>query len=73
MKFLERQGFYQPTNANNKDFFLMKVTLIIGISRRCRRDELYRMDVEDVSGKSEMYLINIPHTKTKHFENLSRD
>ncbi|KAK4879238.1 hypothetical protein RN001_007384 [Aquatica leii] len=50
--------------APDEEFLLMKVILVIGVSGACRREELYKMTLEDIKYKDDILLITIPITKT---------
>lgn len=48
-----------------KIFFLLQVVLIMGVMGASRRDELYRMKVNDLEDLGTAILVKIPNTKTK--------
>lgn len=51
--------------ADNETYLLLKVSMIIGISGACRRDELKNLRIEDVHDEGVVFRIFIPSTKTK--------
>lgn len=54
--------------ADDKDYLLAKVVLIVGIYGACRREELTFLRVGDIEDSTSFIKINIPNTKT----NISR-
>ncbi|CAH1381996.1 unnamed protein product [Tenebrio molitor] len=53
------------TTANDEDYLMQKVVLIIGITGVCRRQELLNLKVNDVEDLGEFMKIMLPITKTK--------
>ncbi|KAJ3661801.1 hypothetical protein Zmor_006183 [Zophobas morio] len=51
--------------APDKEFLLMKVALIFGVSGACRCDELSRMLVDDIEDQNNVLIVHIPDSKTK--------
>ncbi|KAJ3651099.1 hypothetical protein Zmor_017159 [Zophobas morio] len=51
--------------APDKEFLVMKVALIFGVSGACRCDELSRMLVDDIEDQNNVLIVHIPDSKTK--------
>lgn len=50
--------------APDDKYLMFKVTLILGIAGGCRREELYKMKIDDIENKGQFLLITIPDSKT---------
>ncbi|KAJ8968777.1 hypothetical protein NQ317_014534, partial [Molorchus minor] len=53
------------SSADDKEFLMIKVGLILGIAGACRTDELVNLTVDDIEGVGSSLIVKIPNTKTK--------
>ncbi|XP_057657412.1 uncharacterized protein LOC130894550 [Diorhabda carinulata] len=51
--------------ANDDQFLMMKVSLIVGVFDACRREEFIKLKIGDVVDDLTFITIKIPNTKTK--------
>ncbi|KAJ8982331.1 hypothetical protein NQ317_009446 [Molorchus minor] len=56
---------YSMVNADDKEFLMIKVGLILGIAGACRTDELVNLTVDDIEDVGSSLIVKIPNTKTK--------
>ncbi|KAJ3662072.1 hypothetical protein Zmor_006436 [Zophobas morio] len=56
---------FLETETPDKDFLVMKVVMIMGIARACRKHELCALTVEDIEDKGTSIVVKIPNTKTR--------
>ncbi|KAJ8982688.1 hypothetical protein NQ317_013160 [Molorchus minor] len=52
-------------SADDKEFLMIKVGLILGIAGACRTDELVNLTVDDIEDVGSSLIVKIPNTKTK--------
>ena len=50
--------------APDENFLMMKVALIMGIFRTCRRQELCNMTLDNIQDLGTSLIVKIPNTKT---------
>ncbi|KAJ8971621.1 hypothetical protein NQ317_016338 [Molorchus minor] len=53
------------SSADDKEFLMIKVGLILGIAGACRTDELVNLTVDDIEDVGSSLIVKIPNTKTK--------
>ncbi|KAJ8980202.1 hypothetical protein NQ317_002214 [Molorchus minor] len=53
------------SSADDKEFLMIKVGLILGIAGACRTDELVNLTVDDIKDVGSSLIVKIPNTKTK--------
>ncbi|KAJ8969273.1 hypothetical protein NQ317_006359 [Molorchus minor] len=53
------------SRADDKEFLMIKVELILGIAGACRTDELVNLTVDDIEDVGSSLIVKIPNTKTK--------
>ncbi|KAJ8977849.1 hypothetical protein NQ317_004629 [Molorchus minor] len=53
------------SSADDKEFLMIKVGLILGIAGACRTDELVNLTVDDIEDVGSSLNVKIPNTKTK--------
>ncbi|KAJ8979188.1 hypothetical protein NQ317_010948 [Molorchus minor] len=53
------------SSADDKEFLMIKVGLILGIAGACRTDELVNLTVDDIVDVGSSLIVKIPNTKTK--------
>ncbi|KAJ8909977.1 hypothetical protein NQ315_013569 [Exocentrus adspersus] len=53
------------SSADDKEFLMIKVVLILGIAGACRTDELVNLTVDDIEDVGSSLIAKIPNTKTK--------
>ncbi|KAJ8959006.1 hypothetical protein NQ317_013094 [Molorchus minor] len=53
------------SSADDKEFLMIKVRLILGIAGACRTDELVNLTVDDIEDVGSSLIVKIPNTKTK--------
>ncbi|KAJ8980989.1 hypothetical protein NQ317_015809, partial [Molorchus minor] len=53
------------SSADDKEFLMIKVGLILGIAGACRTDELVNLTVDDIEDAGSSLIVKIPNTKTK--------
>ncbi|KAJ8976882.1 hypothetical protein NQ317_008075 [Molorchus minor] len=53
------------SSADDKEFLMIKVGLILGIAGACRTDELVNLTVDDIEDVGSFLIVKIPNTKTK--------
>ncbi|KAJ8954935.1 hypothetical protein NQ317_010648 [Molorchus minor] len=53
------------SSADDKEFLMIKVGLILGIAGACRTDELVNLTVDDIEDVGSSLIVKIPGTKTK--------
>ncbi|KAJ8943298.1 hypothetical protein NQ317_007222 [Molorchus minor] len=53
------------SSADDKEFLMIKVGLILGIAGACRTDELVNLTVDDIEDVGSSLIVKIPTTKTK--------
>ncbi|KAJ8964237.1 hypothetical protein NQ317_011766 [Molorchus minor] len=53
------------SSADDKEFLMIKVGLILGIAGACRTDELVNLTVGDIEDVGFSLIVKIPNTKTK--------
>ncbi|KAJ8975570.1 hypothetical protein NQ317_016981, partial [Molorchus minor] len=53
------------SSADDKEFLMIKVGLILGIAGACRTDELVNVTVDDIEDVGSSLIVKIPNTKTK--------
>ncbi|KAJ8965690.1 hypothetical protein NQ317_008786, partial [Molorchus minor] len=58
------------SSADDKEFLMIKVGLILGIAGACRTDELVNLTVDDIEDVGSSLIVKIPNTKTKFHESL---
>ncbi|KAJ8978517.1 hypothetical protein NQ317_002421 [Molorchus minor] len=54
---------YSMVNADDKEFLMIKVGLILGIAGACRTDELVNLTVDDIEDVGSSMIVKIPNTK----------
>ncbi|KAJ8974673.1 hypothetical protein NQ317_018511, partial [Molorchus minor] len=52
------------SSADDKEFLMIKVGLILGIAGACRTDELVNLIVDDIEDVGSSLIVKIPNTKT---------
>ncbi|KAJ8984118.1 hypothetical protein NQ317_017327 [Molorchus minor] len=52
------------SSADDKEFLMIKVGLILGIAGACRTDELVNLSVDDIEDVGSSLIVKIPNTKT---------
>ncbi|KAJ8982920.1 hypothetical protein NQ317_004576 [Molorchus minor] len=55
------------SSADDKEFLMIKVGLILGIAGACRTDELVNLTVDDIENVGSSLIVKISNTKTKRF------
>ncbi|KAJ8973504.1 hypothetical protein NQ317_018310 [Molorchus minor] len=58
------------SSADDKEFLMIKVGLILVIAGACRTDELVNLTVDDIEDVGSSLIGKIPNTKTKDSTNL---
>ncbi|KAJ8981766.1 hypothetical protein NQ317_002360, partial [Molorchus minor] len=53
------------SSADDKEFLMIKIGLILGIAGACRTDELVNLTVDDIEDVGSTLIVKIPNTKTK--------
>ncbi|KAJ8975103.1 hypothetical protein NQ317_017871 [Molorchus minor] len=53
------------SSADDKEFLMIKVGLILGIAGACRTDELVNLTVDDIEDVGSSLIVKFPNTKTK--------
>ncbi|KAJ8971278.1 hypothetical protein NQ317_001180 [Molorchus minor] len=53
------------SSADDKEFLMIKVGLILGIAGACRTEELVNLTVDDIEDVGSSLIVKIPNTKTK--------
>ncbi|KAJ8964690.1 hypothetical protein NQ317_003313 [Molorchus minor] len=53
------------SSADDKEFLMIKVGLILGIAGACRTNELVNLTVDDMEDVGSSLIVKIPNTKTK--------
>ncbi|KAJ8964623.1 hypothetical protein NQ317_001485 [Molorchus minor] len=53
------------SSADDKEFLMIMVGLILGIAGACRTDELVNLTVDDIKDVGSSLIVKIPNTKTK--------
>ncbi|KAJ8965582.1 hypothetical protein NQ317_013751 [Molorchus minor] len=53
------------SSADDKEFLIIKVGLILGIAGACRTDELINLTVDDIEDVGSSLIVKFPNTKTK--------
>ncbi|KAJ8979282.1 hypothetical protein NQ317_004427 [Molorchus minor] len=53
------------SSADDKEFLMIKVGIILGIAGACRTDELVNLTVDDIEDVGSSLIVKIPNTKTK--------
>ncbi|KAJ8978553.1 hypothetical protein NQ317_006114 [Molorchus minor] len=58
------------SSADDKEFLMIKVGLILGIAGACRTDELVNLTVDGIEGVGSSLIVKIPNTKKRFHESL---